>query len=85
MRAELGQKPGDHSVVYPPPYGCRMRRCGFIELSEQLNARVHMHVCETSDGDADSVGSYGLRTLQRLGWACLNDRLIGAHAGAPDR
>ena len=57
-----------------------MRRCcGFVSF-EQLNARVHMHVCETSDEDADSVGSYGLRTLQRLeGLGLLNDRLIGAH------
>ena len=36
------------------------------ELSEQLNARVHMHVCETADEDATSVSTYGLTSLRRL-------------------
>ena len=50
------------------------------ELSEQLNARVHMHVCETADEDATSVSTYGLTSLRRLdGLGLLNDRLVAAH------
>ncbi|HAM20841.1 MAG TPA: TRZ/ATZ family hydrolase [Actinobacteria bacterium] len=50
------------------------------ELSEQLDARIHMHVCETSGEDAASIGTYGLATLQRLeGLGLLNERLVAAH------
>ncbi len=82
MRAELaGQSRVTTAFAPHAPYTVSDEPLLRIrELSEQLNARVHMHVCETSDEDADSVGSYGLRTLQRLeGLGLLNDRLIGAH------